>query len=152
MQCFPPGVDHSVLKPLQKHVDVTVPTKPACVLLFNTQSLTNKSALNHDFISDDSFDLICLTKTWHKDGDYFHLNEASPQGYKYIRNVHFRSHIDGIAVLCKNSISLQPLTVPELQSFDRLASTCPHLPNSQLSLSTTHLNLNNPSSQNFSIS
>ncbi len=34
-------------------------------------------------ITDNSFDVLCLTETWLKTNDYFGLNESTPPSYCY---------------------------------------------------------------------
>ncbi len=34
-------------------------------------------------ITDNSFDVLCLTETWLKTNDYFVLNESTPPSYCY---------------------------------------------------------------------
>ncbi len=34
-------------------------------------------------ITDNSFDVLCLTETWFKTNDYFGLNESTPPRYCY---------------------------------------------------------------------
>ena len=97
------SINHSLLIPLQKCVAASASTIPVCSILFNTQSLSNKSALMHDFIFDNDPDMLFLTEMWHKEGVFFHLNEASPPGHNYIEKACAHGHGGGIAILHKNS-------------------------------------------------
>jgi hypothetical protein len=39
-------------------------------------------------ISDNDFDMICITEKWHKEGDFHNVNASAPAGYKYIEKAH----------------------------------------------------------------
>ncbi len=47
--------------------------------LLNIRSLTPKAVIVNEIITDNSFDVLCLTETWLKTNDYFGLNESTPQ-------------------------------------------------------------------------
>ncbi len=51
--------------------------------LLNIQSLTPKAVIVNEMITDNSFDVLCLTETWLKTNDYFGLNESTPPSYCY---------------------------------------------------------------------
>ncbi len=42
--------------------------------LLNIQSLTPKAVIVNGMITDNSFDVLCLTETWLKTNDYFGLD------------------------------------------------------------------------------
>ncbi len=42
--------------------------------LLNIRSLTPKAVNVNEMITDNSFDVLCLTETWLKTNDYFGLN------------------------------------------------------------------------------
>ncbi len=42
--------------------------------LLNIRSLTPKAVIVNEIITDNSFDVLCLTETWLKTNDYFGLN------------------------------------------------------------------------------
>ncbi len=51
--------------------------------LLNIRSLTPKAVIVNEIITDNSFDVLCLTETWLKTNDYFGLNESTPPSYCY---------------------------------------------------------------------
>ncbi len=46
-------------------------------------SLAPKAVIVNKMITDNSFDVLCLTETWLKTNDYFGLNESTPPSYCY---------------------------------------------------------------------
>ncbi len=42
-----------------------------------------KAVIVNEIITDNSFDVLCLTETWLKTNDYFGLNESTPPSYCY---------------------------------------------------------------------
>ena len=73
-----PGVDHTVLRSLQRHSPPAL--SPVTMELLNTQALNKKSLLIHDHIVEKGLDFMCLVETWHKPGDHLLLNEVCPPG------------------------------------------------------------------------
>ncbi len=55
--------------------------------LLNIRSLTPKAVNVNEMITDNSFDVLCLTETWLKTNDYFGLNESTPPSYCYVAAV-----------------------------------------------------------------
>ncbi len=51
--------------------------------LLNIRSLTPKAVIVNEMITDNSFDVLCLTETWLKPNDYIGLNESTPPSYKH---------------------------------------------------------------------
>ncbi len=52
-------------------------------VLLNIRSLTPKAVIANEIITDNSFDVLCLTKTWLKTNYYFGLNKYTPPSYCY---------------------------------------------------------------------
>ncbi len=51
-------------------------------------------------ITDNSFDVLCLTETWLKTNDYFGLNESTPPSYCYKHKTGYR--FDSFEILMLN--------------------------------------------------
>jgi len=51
--------------------------------LQHIRSLTPKAVIVNEMITDNSFDVLCLTETWLKTNYYFGLNESTPPSYCY---------------------------------------------------------------------
>lgn len=49
--------------------------------LLNIRSLTPKAVIVNEMVTDNNFDVLCLTETWLKPNEYFGLNESTPPGY-----------------------------------------------------------------------
>jgi hypothetical protein len=49
--------------------------------ILNVRSLTSKAVIVNELITDHNLDMIGLTKTWLKPGEFTVLNEAPPLGY-----------------------------------------------------------------------
>lgn len=113
------GVDFSLLRSLQ----YTTPSN-INIVLFNTQSLSNKSCLIHSHILDRNIDIMCLTETWHQPEGYFTLNEACPPGYQYLEKARHSGRGGGLAVLHRSDLKLTPLSLPTLSTFECLAFRC----------------------------
>ncbi len=50
-------------------------------------------------ITDNSFDVLCLTKTWLKTNDYFGLNESTPPSYCYKHEPRQTGRGGGVAII-----------------------------------------------------
>ncbi len=51
--------------------------------LLNSRSLSPKAGIVNEMITDNSFDVLCLTETWLKPNYYIGLNESTPLSYCY---------------------------------------------------------------------
>ncbi len=51
--------------------------------LLNITSLTPKAVIVNEIITDNRFDVLCLTETWLKPNYYIGLNESTPPSYCY---------------------------------------------------------------------
>ncbi len=51
--------------------------------LLNLRSLTPKAVIVNEMITDNNFDVLCLTETWLKTNNFFGLNEFTPPSYCY---------------------------------------------------------------------
>ncbi|KAL7831043.1 hypothetical protein SRHO_G00305450 [Serrasalmus rhombeus] len=117
------GVDFSVLRPLrppQRHISPST----IKVELFNVQSLTNKSCLIQDHISDRGLDLMCLTETWHRPEAFSVLNEACPSGYSYLQKARSTGRGGGLTVIYRSDLKLSLLPLPHLSSCECVAFKC----------------------------
>jgi len=102
----------SVLRSLQGFP--TQALSPSTMELLNIQSLTNKSLLIYNHILDKG---LCLTKTWHKPGDYSVLNEACPPGYNYMEKARSSGRGGGLDIMHRAELKLSPLSMPDLSSM-----------------------------------
>ena len=116
------GVNLSLLKRVQRFTT----SSNIQIELFNVQSLTNKSCLIHNHIQDKCLDIMCLTETWHQPDVFSVLNETCPPGYCYLQQARSSGRGGGLAVIYRNHLTLSPLPLPELSSFECLAFNSKH--------------------------
>ena len=96
----------------------------------NFRSIANKSAAVCDFLASSTTDILVATETWHEPGDLALLKSITPEGYKCIdcprpipstvntSRVNVTNH-GGIAVIYKDTISIQRLTLPvDVSTFE----------------------------------
>lgn len=96
------------------------------VELFNVQSLSNKSCLNHNHILEKGIDIICLSETWHNPVAYSVLNEACPPGYTYLEKAWTTGHGGGLVVIHSKIWNCHHSPLPKLSTFECLAVKCKH--------------------------
>ena len=71
-----------------------------------------------------NIDFLCLSETWHKNGDYLSLNEATPPGYKYFEKARNSGRGGGLALIYLETFATAEIRVPDLPSFECLAAKC----------------------------
>ncbi|XDV26601.1 hypothetical protein PO909_030257, partial [Leuciscus waleckii] len=67
--------------------------------LLNIRSLTPKAVIVNEIVTDNSFDVLCLTETWLKPNDYFGINESTPPGYCYKHEPRLIGRGGGVATI-----------------------------------------------------
>ncbi len=68
-------------------------------------------------ITDNSFDVLCLTETWLKTNDYFGLNESTPPSYCYKHEPRQTSRGGGVATIYSDILNVTPKTGYRFNSF-----------------------------------
>ncbi|XP_052463142.1 uncharacterized protein LOC128020352 [Carassius gibelio] len=71
-------------------------------------------------ITDNSFDLLCLTETWLKPNDYFGLNESTPPNYCYKHEPRQTGRGGGVATIYSDILNVTQKTGYRFNSFEIL--------------------------------
>uniref|UniRef100_A0AAQ6IK29 Endonuclease/exonuclease/phosphatase domain-containing protein n=1 Tax=Anabas testudineus TaxID=64144 RepID=A0AAQ6IK29_ANATE len=88
----------------------------------NKKSLTSKALTVNETITDQEFDILCLTETWIKQDEYVALNEATPPGYSYIHQPRLTGRGGGVAVIYNDKLTIVQKHVHKFKAFECLYS------------------------------
>ncbi len=88
--------------------------------LLNIRSLTPKAVIVNEMITDNSFDVLCLTETWLKRNDYFGLNESTPPSYCYKHEPRETGRGGGVATIYSDTLNVTQKTGYRFDSFEIL--------------------------------
>ncbi len=88
--------------------------------LLNIRSLTPKAVIVNEIITDNSFDVLCLTETWLKTNDYFGLNESTPPSYCYKHKPRQTGRGGGVATIYSDILNVTQKTGYRFDSFEIL--------------------------------
>ncbi len=69
-------------------------------------------------ITDNSFDLLCLTETWLKTKDYFGLNESTPPNYCYKHEPRQTGRGGGVTTIYSDILNVTQKTGYRFNSFE----------------------------------
>ncbi len=85
--------------------------------LLNIRSLTPKAVTVNEMITDNSFDVLCLTETWLKPNDYIGLNESTPPSYCYKHEPRQTGRGGGVATIYSDILNVTQKTGYRFNSF-----------------------------------
>ncbi len=71
-------------------------------------------------ITDNSFDVLCLTETWLKTNYYFGLNESTPPSYCYKHEPRQTGRGGGVATIYSDILNVTQKTGYRFDSFEIL--------------------------------
>uniref|UniRef100_A0A3B1JQW8 Reverse transcriptase domain-containing protein n=1 Tax=Astyanax mexicanus TaxID=7994 RepID=A0A3B1JQW8_ASTMX len=71
-------------------------------------------------ITDQKFDVLCLTETWIRPNEYVALNEATPAGYNYIHNPRLSGRGGGVCILFQSTLVSNQKHYENFTSFELL--------------------------------
>uniref|UniRef100_A0AAY4DRN7 Reverse transcriptase domain-containing protein n=1 Tax=Denticeps clupeoides TaxID=299321 RepID=A0AAY4DRN7_9TELE len=78
-------------------------------------------------ITDQGFDVLCLTETWLKQNEFVALNESSPPGYSYVHQPRLTGRGGGVAVIYKDNLGITHKPRQGLNSFEILYTNITHV-------------------------
>ncbi len=78
--------------------------------LLNITSLTPKAVIVNEMITDNSFDVLCLTETWLKPNYYIGLNESTPPSYCYKHEPRQTGRGGGVAKIYSDILNVNQIT------------------------------------------
>ncbi len=88
--------------------------------LLNIRSLTPKAVIVNEMITDNSFDVLCLTETWLKPNYYIGLNESTPPSYCYKHEPRQTGRGGGVATIYSDILNVTQKTGYRFNSFEIL--------------------------------
>ncbi len=83
----------------------------------NIRSLTPKAVIVNEIITDNSFDVLCLTETWLQTNYYFGLNESTPPSYCYKHDPRQNGRGGGVATIYSDILNVTQKTGYRFDSF-----------------------------------
>ncbi len=88
--------------------------------LLNIRSLTPKAVIVNEMITNNSFDVLCLTETWLKPNGYIGLNESTPPSYCYKHEPRQTGRGGGVATIYSDILNVTQKTGYRFNSFEIL--------------------------------
>ncbi len=86
--------------------------------LLNIRSLAPKAVIVNEMITENSFDVLCLTETWLKPNDYIGLNEATPPSYCNKHEPRQTGRGGGVATIYSDILNITQKTGYRFNSFE----------------------------------
>ncbi len=86
--------------------------------LLNIRSLTPKAVIVNEMITNNSFDVLCLTETWLKPNYYIGLNESTPPSYCYKHEPRQTGRGGGVATIYRDILNVTQKTGYRFNSFE----------------------------------
>ncbi|KAL0153382.1 hypothetical protein M9458_051301 [Cirrhinus mrigala] len=97
--------------------------------LLNCRSISDKGPYLNELITDIDLDMLFLTETWQTPNDFIQLNLLTPNGYHYLSTPRLSGKGGGLAVICRDSITLTRMDFHCTNTFEYMAmragSNCP---------------------------
>ncbi len=85
--------------------------------LLNIRSLTPKAVIVNEMITDNRFDVLCLTETWLKPNYYIGLNDSTPPSYCYKQEPRQTGRGGGVAAIYSDILNVTQKTGYRFNSF-----------------------------------
>ncbi len=86
--------------------------------LLNIRSLTPKAVIVNEMITNNSFDVLCLTETWLKPNYYIGLNESTPPSYCYKHEPCQTGRGGGVITIYRDILNVTQKTGYRFNSFE----------------------------------
>ena len=103
-------------------IQIQTITNQATLCTVNLQSIRNKTTEFAEFVTEHNYDITALTETWLKTDDRAILNDAIPDGYKFLHVPREGRNGGGVGLLHKSNLLVKVDSNPSTSftSFESL--------------------------------